>query len=86
MSEIQIRNQIEENWLDDIDGVPGFHVRENNTIEREVCENEENTEKMQVISGEYYDRVEIITRKEFLEYCEDSIRDEIVDRMNPDQD
>ena len=68
------RTKVEQDFLNDIDGVAGFHLREDGKIERDVYEEPEPG--IVKVPGEYYDLVEIVSEDDFLLYVRDEIEDE----------
>ena len=70
------RTKVEQDFLNDIDGVAGFHLREDGKIERDVYEEPEPG--IVKVPGEYYDLVEIVSEDDFLLY----VRDEIEERRS----
>lgn len=67
------RTKIEQDFLNDIDGVPGFHRRKDGKIEREVYEEQESN--IGKVRGEYYYLVEIISEDDYLIYMRDEIEE-----------
>ena len=67
------RTKIEQDFLDDIDGVPGFHRRKDGKIERDVYEEPEPG--IVKVPGEYYVLVEIISEDDCLIYMRDEIEE-----------
>ena len=68
------RTKIEQDFLNDIDGVPGFHRRKDGKIEREVYEEQESNIGKSP-EAKYYYLVEIISEDDYLIYMRDEIEE-----------
>ena len=77
----EIEEAVTNGWLENVDNVEGFHRREDNTIERLIDGNSGGADGP-VITGEYYDKVEIISENSYLEFCNDDIQSEITNKVN----
>ena len=77
----EIEEAVTNGWLQNVDNVEGFHRREDNTIERLIDGNSGGADGT-VITGEYYDKVEIISEDSYLEFCNDDIQSEITNKVN----
>jgi hypothetical protein len=66
------RTQVEQEFLNCVDDLEGFFLRKDGKIEREVNDDETWTK---TIKGEYYDRVEIVSKDDYLDYIRDEIED-----------
>ena len=67
------RTKVEQDFLNDVDQVPGFHRRKDGKIEREVYEEQESN--IGKVRGEYYYLVEIISEDDYLIYMRDEIEE-----------
>ena len=67
------RTQVEQDFLNCVDDLEGFHLREDGKIEREINEDETWARTM---NGEYCVHVEIISEDDFLIYVRDEVEDE----------
>ena len=65
------RTEVEQDFIDDVDKVPGFHLRTDGIIEREV-----NEEETPGIRGQYYRFVELISHDDYLNYMRNEIEEE----------
>ena len=68
------RTVVEQDFLNDVDQVPGFYRRKDGKIERETYEEQESN--IGKVRGEYYYLVEIISENNYLSYIRDEIEDE----------
>ena len=76
--EMTQRTKVEQDFLNDIDKVRGFHLRKDGKVEREVYEElESNIGK---VRGEYYYLVEIMSQDDYLIYMRDEIKKEEEER------
>ena len=73
------RTKVEQDFLDDIDGVPGFHLRKDGKIEKDVYEEPEPG--IVKVPGEFYDLVEILSQDDYLIYMRYEIKEEEEERI-----
>ena len=68
------RTKVEQDFLNDVDKLLGFHLRKDGKIERQVYE--EPGPGIVTVPGEYYNLVEILSQDDYLIYMRDEIKKE----------
>ena len=72
------RTVVEQDFLNDVDKLLGFHLRKDGKIERLVYE--EPGPGRVAVPGEYYNLVEILSQDDYLIYMRDEIKEEEEER------